>query len=634
VGETLQKVEAKANKSKENYGCGERGGKMTVKKTFTSPDLPLADLLNDIKDGKIQVPEFQRGWIWDDDHIRSLLASISMSYPIGALMLLETGNENVKFKPRVVEGVSEPKFKRPDYLILDGQQRLTSLFQALKAEQAAATRDTRGVEIKRWYYIDMAKVLENGFDRDDAIFSIPEDRKLRNFRGEVINDYSTPDLEYKACAFPFAHILHSSDWRTGFQEYFDYDKEKVKLFTAFEQEVVKRFEQYQVPVIQLTKETPKQAVCQVFEKVNTGGVPLTVFELITATFAADDFSLRDDWEEKKQILKSKKVLEKLGTTEFLQAISLLTTRQRRIESLAEGKKPELLPAISCKRKDLLDITLEDYKTWANKVAKGFEHAARFLYTQKIFSHRDMPYSTQITPLAAILAVLEDEADKDGVREKIARWFWCGILGELYGSAVESRFARDLPEVLDWLEGKDEPTTIQQAIFSSARLKTLRSRTSAAYKGLHALLLREGALDFRTGYSIDEQIYFDESIDIHHIFPKKWCIARKIKPRVFNSILNKTPLSAKTNRIVGGNAPSTYLPKIENQCEIKPSKMDEILKTHIVSVIDIRTDDFEKFMESREEKFIVLIENAMGKPVVKDMPVIDTMEEDDSEDTEE
>jgi hypothetical protein len=344
--------------------------------------------------------------------------------------------------------------------------------------------------------------------------------------------------------------------------------------------------------------------------------------------------LRDDWEEKKQIFKSKKVLERLGTTEFLQAISLLATRQKRLGSLAAGKKPEFLPAISCKRKDLLDITLEDYKAWADRVTKGFEHAARFLYTQKIFSHRDMPYSTQITPLAAVLAVLGDEADKDGIREKIARWFWCGILGELYGSAVESRFARDLPEVLDWLDGKDEPTTIQQAAFSSARLKTLRSRTSAAYKGLHALLLREGALDFRTGYSIDEQIYFDESIDVHHIFPKKWCLARKIKPRAFNSILNKTPLSAKTNRIVGGNAPSIYLPKIESQSDIKPSKMDEILKTHIISVIDLRTDDFEKFIESREEKFVALIENAMGKSVVKDMPIIDTLEEDDSEDTEE
>jgi hypothetical protein len=606
---------------------------MTLKKTFTSPDLPLSDLLNDVKDGKIQVPEFQRGWIWDDDHICSLLASISMSYPIGALMLLETGNQNVKFKPRFVEGVEGPKVIHPDYLILDGQQRLTSLFQALKAEQAAATRDMRGTEIKRWYYINMMKVLTNGFDRDDAIFSVPEDRKQRNFRGEIINDYSTPELEYEEGAFPFAHILHSADWRTGYQEYFDYDKEKVKLFTAFEQEVIKRFELYQVPVIQLTKETPKQAVCQVFEKVNTGGVPLTVFELLTATFAADDFSLREDWEVRKQNFKDKKVLRNLGTTEFLQAISLLATRQKRIASIADGTRADLVPAISCKRKDLLDITLDDYNIWADKVSDGFEHAARFLYTQKIFAPRDLPYSTQITPLAAILAVLGEQADNDGIREKLARWFWCGVLGELYGSAVESRFAKDLPEVLAWLEGGDEPTTIQQAIFSSARLKTLRARTSAAYKGLHALLIREGALDFRTGYSIDEQMYFDESIDIHHIFPKKWCRIQKIRPRVFNSILNKTPLSAKTNRIIGGNAPSNYLPKLESQSGIKPSKMDHILKTHMIPVIDLRTDDFDTFIDSREENFTILIELAMGKSVVKDLPVADTLEEDDTDDNE-
>src|SRR5438874_8886771 len=100
--------------------------------TFDSGKLRLLDLLTDIAAGKIQLPDFQRGWVWDDEHLRSLLASISTSYPIGAIMLLESGNEEMKFKPRLVEGVKlTGKLPAPEFLILDGQQRLTSLSQAL-----------------------------------------------------------------------------------------------------------------------------------------------------------------------------------------------------------------------------------------------------------------------------------------------------------------------------------------------------------------------------------------------------------------------------------------------------------------------------------------------------------------------
>src|SRR5947207_9516444 len=97
---------------------------------FDSTPEALLDLLRSIREGKTQLPDFQRGWVWDDEHIRSLLASVSMSYPIGAVMVLQTGNPAVRFKPRTVEGVVLDPSPEPERLILDGQQRLTSLFQA------------------------------------------------------------------------------------------------------------------------------------------------------------------------------------------------------------------------------------------------------------------------------------------------------------------------------------------------------------------------------------------------------------------------------------------------------------------------------------------------------------------------
>ena len=103
----------------------------------------LAGLLDETGDGRTQLPDFQRGWVWDDDHVRSLLASISLGYPIGAVMMLEAGGETVRFKQRPIEGVSVSATGGAERLILDGQQRLTSLFQSLRLSRPVLTRDQR-----------------------------------------------------------------------------------------------------------------------------------------------------------------------------------------------------------------------------------------------------------------------------------------------------------------------------------------------------------------------------------------------------------------------------------------------------------------------------------------------------------
>src|SRR5579859_4077817 len=509
---------------------------------FDSTKQFLSILLKDIGNGKIQLPDFQRGWVWDDNHIKSLLASISLTYPIGAVMLLETGNASVRFKPKPVKGAESSQSTNPDQLILDGQQRLTSLFLALYSGQPVETTDARGKPIKRWYYIDIKKALSSNGDRDDAIISLSEDKIIRNFRSEIEIDFSKPEYEYKADLFPLSQIYSYAGWMIGYLKYWDYSKEKIMLFNQFNDEVIKRLELYQVPLITLDKATPKDAICQVFEKVNTGGVALTVFELLTATFAADDFPLRDDWAKRKKRLYTEKVLTSLENTDFLQAVTLLATYARKLTN------PDA--AISCKRKDILRLTLDEYKAWADAATHGFESAGRLLHLQNFFTARDLPYRTQLTPLAAILAMLGDRANDFGVRAKLAQWYWCGIFGELYGGAIETRFAKDFPEVLNWIDGGPLPATIVDANLAPSRLLSLQTRNSAAYKGVYALLIRDGGLDFRSGTPIDALMYFDDKIDIHHIFPQDWCRKNNINAKQCDSIVNKTALSAKTNRKIG------------------------------------------------------------------------------------
>ncbi len=593
---------------------------MNTGTTFDSTKRDLQGLLKDIASGKTQLPDFQRGWVWDDKHIVSLLASISLSYPIGAIMLMETGGEGVRFKPRPIEGApASVASVSPEYLILDGQQRLTSLFQALMAKGAVATRDTRGAAIKRWYYIDIAKALTTDTDREDAIIGLPEDRVVRDFRGTATLDVSTPEKEYEKGLFPLSKIFDCNEWRRGHSKFWNHDASRAEQFDQFDEKVIERFKQYLLPVITLLKQTPKEAVCQVFEKVNTGGVSLTVFELLTATYAADDFNLRDDWAARRHAVKAKRLLHVVREDDFLQTITLLATHERRRKALANGGSLVDAPGISCKRKDILRLSLQDYRGWADRVAAGFEMAAQALHQQKIFRGEDLPYRTQLVPLAAIFTALGEEGRTDGVRQKVMRWYWCGVFGELYGGAIESRFAKDLAEVIEWVRGGPEPTTVADANFNAGRLYTLRTRNSAAYKGLYAILIRDGGVDFRTGDAIDSQIYFDESIDIHHIFPRKWCDERHIPAKRYDSIINKTALSAKTNRIIGGRAPSAYLLALQKQAGIEPDRMDQILRSHVADPSLLRGDDFEAFYQARAQALLERIERAMGKKVAGELP---------------
>ncbi len=590
--------------------------------TFESQREPLQQVLHDIDAGKYQLPDFQRGWVWDDAHIVSLLASVRQSYPIGAIMTLETGNADVRLKPRLVEGVQLNAGKEPDRLILDGQQRLTSLYQALFSRTVVETRDSRGKSVKRWYYIDINKALDPAIDAEESILSVPEDRMVKNFRGEVQANYSSVAFECSAEVLPLHLVFDTSGLTLWQMEYIKIQPEdlhaRLEKWNRVVQDIVYRFQQYQVPVIALKKETPKEAVCQVFEKVNTGGVSLTVFELVTATYAAEDYSLRDDWETRRKRLHQREVLRDVPAEDFLASVTLFSTWQRQ----QHGEQV----AVSAKRKDMLRLPLASYKDVAPLIVEGYERAAQFLFSQSIYAARDVPYRTQLIPLAAIFAYFTDKTLADPARQKIAQWYWCGVLGELYGSTTETRFARDLPDILAWIDGGSEPITVTDCNFSVQRIYGLRRRNSAAYKGLHALLMRHGALDLRTGEAYSVQVYSGKAVvDIHHIFPRKYCETMGIDRSRWDCIVNKTPLSAESNRFIGGVVPSVYLKRIQDKYDMTAARMDEILQSHLIPVDALRNDQFDAFFDRRMEKLLGLIERATGKPVPRSSTTTDAMD---------
>jgi len=584
--------------------------------TFQSPDYPLHQLLSETRKLAIQLPDFQREWKWDDEHIRSLLASVSQGYPIGVMMMLETDPANTSFASQPLAGTEGSR--SPDLLLLDGQQRLTSLFQAIASGKPVDTTDSKGKKLKRWYYIDMRAVLANG-DREEAILSVPEDRKIRdNFGKDVVADYSTLADEVRHEVFPISRIFDTPalfEWQNAYVSVDpEHSADRQDRWNRFFKLAIEPFTQYLVPVIVLGRHTPKEAVCTVFEKVNTGGVPLNVFELLTATFAIDGYRLKDDWDARAARLREKPVLQGLENTEFLQVVTLLATwdRKRAFSGPVDDQ-----PAVSCKRKDILKLTLEEYERWAEPATDGLLWAASFLAHEHIFSARDLPYKSQLVPLAAIRAIVGASIDDHGTNALLRRWYWSGVLGELYGASTETRFARDVEQVPAWLVGGPVPKTVDEALFHASRLLTLRTRNSAAYKGIYALLLREGAIDWQKHQKLDMATFFDHRIDIHHIFPKAWCNKAGVPAAQRESIVNKTAISASTNRSIGGRAPSEYLRTLERNAKISSEELDAIIATHAIDPRYLRTDDFDGFFADRTERLLALVSKAMGKEAIRE-----------------
>ena len=455
---------------------------------------------------------------------------------------------------------------------------------------------------------------------DEAVHSIPGDGVVRsNFNRRIDLDLSTEDKEREQGFFP-VRLLFSNDTVTWLFAMADKDQAG-----AFHTMVIKPVTTYTIPAIELNTSTTKSAVATVFEKVNTGGLPLNVFELLTATFAGDkkhfdehgtDFRLNDDWVKTQKIIAGQKTLAGLENTDFLQAVTLLATRKRNLADTSP--KP---PAVSARREDILKLTLDDYLEWVDPLRDAFLWVADFLADRHIFTDKFLPYPKQLVPLAAIKVIMGGDADLLGQRERIIRWFWSGILGELYGSAIETRFVRDIEQVPSWArdgDGAAAPRTVQDANFVESRLHSLRTRNAAAYKGIYALLLANGARDWMKDKALDKAQYASLRVDIHHIFPKQWCRDHGVDDERRESIVNKSGIADETNRSIGGAAPSKYLERIEKKAQIEPSQLDALLEGHLVPSGHLRADAFDSFFVKRRERLCTLVEDATGKPVQRDI----------------
>ena len=581
---------------------------------FTCYSRNLIGLLNDIHDGKIQLPDFQRDWVWDDKRICDLVASVSLSYPIGAILLLKINTDKINLKRRAIEGAPEGN-NSPIHLILDGQQRLTSLYISLFSSRAVPVKRAKGnKKEKRLFYLDIEKCLNLSVERDDAIISISKDKKRRGSSNILTHDINDKEKEYEGKIFPLNIVTKREkvdNWFDGCNDYYR-DKEKYDINKGklnFFRRIVDSIPNHQVPIIELDEETPKEAICKVFVSVNQGGVELKTFELKTAMYAAEEsnFSLRDDWEKAKEKLNehadSKSILNAVNENSFIQAITLLNNHKSNSEKIP-----------GCKNKDVLNLTLNHYKKNKEDIVKGFKNAALLLGDEKI-SNDMLPYETQLIPLAVICAAFGNRLHDEFTKTKIKQWYWHGVFSEAYAGSIETQFSNDIFQMYNWIENNEKPPMFQE-IIDIGRVLRARTRNSAVYKGVIALLDKEGSKDFITEYETTNMIK-SVGVDVHHIFPRKYCKEQKLDENKFESVVNKTRILPETNKKIAGKAPSIYLKEIQKEYNKDEEDLKNILKTHSIDYNFLIKDNFEGFILDRAKKLLKLIENVVGKPVVPD-----------------
>lgn len=533
---------------------------------------PLKEMLTQIHSRESALPDFQRDFVWDASATQELIVSIASNYPAGSLLRIR--NTRNLFACREVQGAPMLSGHKPTYLVLDGQQRLTSLYQAFY-----------GMGDHR-YYLNLKKMLA-GNDFEECVFHLRANVKKAT-------EYSDVEVQTREMILPLSVLRNGSGdffgWIIQASQKAASEAERSQLqsdLLSIQNSWLKVIDGYQFPVVTLSDETSAEAVCTIFETLNRTGVKLSPFELLTARFWPQNINLRALWQKAKDA-------HPLITTFDIDPYYLL-----QIVSLASRGVP------SCKRGDVLDLEVATIDQWWDRATEGLAQCLNILQEEcGIIIPKWLPYSTIVIPMAAVLAKTSGAtgAEVGTIRYKMTRWFWCSVFGQSYENAPNSQSAKDVTELIAWIGGGAEPESVSQFAFDSATLRDTTPRQRAVYRGAIALTLSNDARDFHSGQKLTGDLIRQNEVDDHHIFPFAY-LGRLPNPpatRLRDCVLNRTLIDSTTNRRISDRDPADYLQEIRN---LNPDKFQTLLQSHHLPIEDtspLFRNDFDAFVQWRQD----------------------------------
>lgn len=526
-----------------------------------------SQLFNDIDKGLIKIPQFQRDFVWEKEQTAKLIDSIIKGYPIGTFIFWKT-NEELK-TIREIGNLKLPEIPKGDtaFYVLDGQQRITSLYAVRKG--CRLTRDNKTVDYKD-IYINLDKSL----DSDDEIVSIETDDSSQQIS---VHDLLNGAVEDFPAKYP-----------DRFKEIVFY-REKLRS--------------YNFPIISLN-DYPLDIACEVFTRINTGGKPLSLFEIMIArTF---DEGKKFDLAEKVENLLEGTESEKGLRDARYETISPMIVLQS-IAAHLSGK---------IKRQDILRIKKDIFISSWDEVKKGIFHAVDFLRGDlQVRTSHLLPYDAILISFSYFFIRNKYQRPSKNQRKMLEQYVFWVALTNRFTSGAETKIETDLKKIEKILKDENPDYRGEETKLDVELLKEKSFKTSDAFsKAILCLLAQFEPRSFETGNRVDIEnaaLRRINSKNYHHFFPKDFLKKQGVDEYWANSILNITIIEGQKNVSIGKKAPSQYV----SQLKRKNKNLDEILKTHLIDDIEafgILEDNYDNFLNKRGKKILAELNKRLPK----------------------
>ena len=582
----FKKIKDETNEIEELVELSEKSFK--VEKIPPPDKKTLEQICNDVEKGKCGIPNFQRYWTWNRKQIEELWESIFQGYYIGSLLVWETNDEKELDATPIKGG---PALTNAQYLVLDGQQRITAIYYVVRSPDTPLPNIDSSYE----FFLNINAILDPNRDSSEIINSYTQSQ-IQKMR---LCDKNT---QYRQKLFPLTLMYNKTytNWLLGFYNYLkndeDYsDIESENYHKKLNEILDNVWATYEIPTIKLPADLTLDNVATVFERINSKGTALGIFDLLNARFNMNDIVLKDLWNDSKKKHKALQLWHDVYNNEktplyVLQAISLFKS--------GNLKRKQLLNIDSLYRISGKFQKNQFEEDWEN-MSKHVEKAIISITSTDdrgfgAFKYDFVPYTVMVPLLASLFTEIDGRKNKTECHKKIRIWYWSSILNDRYSRSTESIAQHDFKMLQNWF---DQTIKNPFSIDTQITLNT-KKRTSALFKSILCIIMKNRPLDF-----IQNDPPQFGSLELHHIFPKS-------KANEFNagtdidSVLNQTLIFDSTNNSIADKNPSEYIKEIiDNEKNIDESELEKRFATHLISkkaFLCLLDDDFAGFIKAREE----------------------------------
>jgi len=599
-------------------------------KDAQKPDhVSLSTLISRLKEGRFVIPDFQREFEWKPQDIRDLMRSIFLDYYIGSLLVWKGKNENFDaLACEPIYGYNSGNGS-PEHIVLDGQQRLTAMYYTFLAPEAPAPNRAN----RYLYFIQVQRFMEEAYDEAFEY----------DWTRSGVNLLADTTAQFENHMFPLSVVGQGGwelpNWVQGYEAYWR-EKETGAQDSgdgpaaegagrhaddakAFGEHLKGITEQYQIAYIELDRDLALDKVCDIFTQVNSKGIRLDVFDLINALIKPKGLQLKHMWREAAPQLDF--VDTERMNVYILQVMSILRQAYcspKYLYYLLPGQEKTVREPDGSLRKQVLVADPAQFEALWSKAVAAIRKAINLLRHPQEFgaiSSAYLPYVSILPAFAALqvqATALPPNRQLDAQR-KIRHWYWASVFTNRYSGSVESTASRDFLDITSWFtDDAKEPALLAEfrTRFRALELRKEVKRGTSVYNGIFNLLVLRGARDWMTG---NVPQYGD--LDDHHIVPKDWGRSQEGLGTSIDTILNRTPLTADTNRnVISSRLPNAYLPELV--AENGEAMVRGTLESHLISpaAFDIllrdpfTLDDFEAFLAERQRTVQDAIEDLLVK----------------------